>query len=106
MAAPGFLSLDALFSTIRFNITMYIGEQLINPPAERLRLSAQLGGSGWSSTSAAPTWSSRAALGCWQAVPLSELDPNRERFMAFALGYTRGMLQAAGYKPRTTTLAD
>jgi mannonate dehydratase len=33
-------------------------------------------------------------------VPLSELDPNRERFMAFALGYTRGLLQAAGYRPR------
>jgi mannonate dehydratase len=37
---------------------------------------------------------------CPDHVPLSELDPNRERFMAFALGYTRGLLQAAGYRPR------
>jgi mannonate dehydratase len=28
-------------------------------------------------------------------VPISDLDPDRERFMAFALGYTRGLLQAA-----------
>jgi mannonate dehydratase len=33
---------------------------------------------------------------CPDHVPLSELDDNRERFMAFALGYTRGLLQAAG----------
>jgi mannonate dehydratase len=33
---------------------------------------------------------------CPDHVPVSELDPNRERFMAFALGYTRGLLQAAG----------
>lgn len=33
---------------------------------------------------------------CPDHVPLSELDPDRERFMAFALGYTRGLLQAAG----------
>ncbi len=43
---------------------------------------------------------------CPDHVPLSALDPNRERFMAFALGYTRGLLQAAGYQPRITTLAD
>jgi mannonate dehydratase len=29
-------------------------------------------------------------------VPVSELDEGRERFMAFALGDTRGLLQAAG----------
>jgi len=29
-------------------------------------------------------------------VPVSEIDEGRERFMAFALGYTRGLLQAAG----------
>ncbi|MEO6319569.1 MAG: hypothetical protein ABIR56_02780 [Polaromonas sp.] len=39
-------------------------------------------------------------------VPLSELDPRRERFMALALGYTRGLLPAAGYQPRITTRAD
>lgn len=33
---------------------------------------------------------------CPDHVPLSDLDPNRERFMAFALGYTRGLLHAAG----------
>jgi mannonate dehydratase len=27
-------------------------------------------------------------------VPMSELDPNRERFFAFALGHTKGLLQA------------
>lgn len=32
---------------------------------------------------------------CPDHVPLSDLDPNRERFMAFALGYTRGLLQAS-----------
>ena len=38
---------QALFPDILFSITgsiaMYIGEQLVNPPTERLRLSAQLG---------------------------------------------------------------
>jgi len=33
---------------------------------------------------------------CPDHVPVSALDPDRERFMAFALGYTRGLLQAAG----------
>lgn len=33
---------------------------------------------------------------CPDHVPLSELDQGRERFMSFALGYTRGLLQAAG----------
>lgn len=33
---------------------------------------------------------------CPDHVPISEFDPNRERFMSFALGYTRGLLQAAG----------
>jgi mannonate dehydratase len=33
---------------------------------------------------------------CPDHVPLSDIDPDRERFMAFALGYTRGLLQAAG----------
>jgi mannonate dehydratase len=33
---------------------------------------------------------------CPDHVPVSEIDPNRERFMAFALGYTRGLLQATG----------
>lgn len=33
---------------------------------------------------------------CPDHVPLSPLDPGRERFMSFALGYTRGLLQAAG----------
>jgi mannonate dehydratase len=33
---------------------------------------------------------------CPDHVPVSDLDENRERFMAFALGYTRGLLQAAG----------
>jgi mannonate dehydratase len=33
---------------------------------------------------------------CPDHVPLSELDEGRERFMSFALGYTRGLLQAAG----------
>jgi mannonate dehydratase len=47
-----------------------------------------------------------AGILCPDHVPLSELDPNRERFMSFALGYTRGLLQAAGYKPRITALAD
>jgi mannonate dehydratase len=47
-----------------------------------------------------------AGILCPDHVPLSELDPNRERFMSFALGYTRGLLQAAGYLPRRTTLAD
>ena len=32
---------------------------------------------------------------CPDHVPVSDLDPNRERFMSFALGYTRGLLQAA-----------
>lgn len=35
---------------------------------------------------------------CPDHVPVSELDENRERFMAFALGYTRGLLQAAGIR--------
>jgi mannonate dehydratase len=29
---------------------------------------------------------------------MSELDEGRERFMAFALGYTRGLLHAAGIR--------
>ncbi len=33
---------------------------------------------------------------CPDHVPVSDLDENRERFMSFALGYTRGLLQAAG----------
>lgn len=33
---------------------------------------------------------------CPDHVPVSELDEGRERFMAFALGYTRGLLHAAG----------
>jgi mannonate dehydratase len=33
---------------------------------------------------------------CPDHVPVSELDPDRERFMSFALGYTRGLLHAAG----------
>lgn len=33
---------------------------------------------------------------CPDHVPFSALDEGRERFMAFALGYTRGLLQAAG----------
>jgi mannonate dehydratase len=33
---------------------------------------------------------------CPDHVPVSDLDEGRERFMAFALGYTRGLLQAAG----------
>jgi mannonate dehydratase len=33
---------------------------------------------------------------CPDHVPSSELDEGRERFMAFALGYTRGLLHAAG----------
>jgi len=33
---------------------------------------------------------------CPDHVPVSDLDAGRERFMAFALGYTRGLLQAAG----------
>jgi mannonate dehydratase len=32
---------------------------------------------------------------CPDHVPASDLDPARERFFAFALGYTRGLLQAA-----------
>ncbi|MFJ3463478.1 mannonate dehydratase [Achromobacter spanius] len=33
---------------------------------------------------------------CPDHVPVSDIDEGRERFMAFALGYTRGLLQAAG----------
>ena len=33
---------------------------------------------------------------CPDHVPVSEFDPDRERFMSFALGYTRALLQAAG----------
>jgi len=32
---------------------------------------------------------------CPDHVPVSDLDPARERFFAFALGYTKGLLQAA-----------
>lgn len=32
---------------------------------------------------------------CPDHVPLSDVDPGRERFFAFCLGYTRGLLQAA-----------
>ncbi len=35
---------------------------------------------------------------CPDHVPVSDLDPQRERFMAFALGYTRGLLHAAGIR--------
>ena len=35
---------------------------------------------------------------CPDHVPVSELDEGRERFMAFALGYTRGLLHAAGIR--------
>lgn len=35
-----------------------------------------------------------AGILCPDHVPISTLDPNRERFMSFALGYTRGLLQA------------
>ena len=43
---------------------------------------------------------------CPDHVPLSDLDPNRERFMSFALGYTRGLLHAAGYQTKITTLIN
>ncbi|MGQ0727543.1 mannonate dehydratase [Acidovorax sp.] len=33
---------------------------------------------------------------CPDHVPVSDIDEGRERFMSFALGYTRGLLQAAG----------
>jgi mannonate dehydratase len=33
---------------------------------------------------------------CPDHVPVSDEDPERERFMGFALGYTRGLLQAVG----------
>ncbi|OZI31472.1 mannonate dehydratase [Bordetella genomosp. 10] len=33
---------------------------------------------------------------CPDHVPVSDIDAGRERFMSFALGYTRGLLQAAG----------
>jgi len=36
---------------------------------------------------------------CPDHVPLSEVDPGRERFFSFALGYTRGLLQAAQFDP-------
>jgi len=36
---------------------------------------------------------------CPDHVPVSELDAGRERFMSFALGYTKGLLQAAGVHP-------
>ena len=36
---------------------------------------------------------------CPDHVPVSDLDEGRERFMSFALGYTRGLLQAAGVAP-------
>lgn len=35
---------------------------------------------------------------CPDHVPVSEIDEDRERFMAFALGYTRGLLHAAGIR--------
>src|SRR5690606_12864358 len=35
---------------------------------------------------------------CPDHVPVSELDEGRERFMSFALGYTRGLLHAAGIR--------
>lgn len=41
---------------------------------------------------------------CSDHAPLSEVDPNRGRFMARALGYTRDLLLAAGYKPKIATL--
>lgn len=37
---------------------------------------------------------------CPDHVPVSDIDPDRERFMSFALGYTRGLLQAAGVPPK------
>ena len=36
---------------------------------------------------------------CPDHVPLSEVDPERERFFAFCLGYTRGLLQAVSGAP-------
>lgn len=41
---------------------------------------------------------------CPDHVPLSDIDEGRERFMAFALGYTRGLLQAAGAWRTATTI--
>lgn len=35
---------------------------------------------------------------CPDHVPVSDLDDGRERFMSFALGYTRGLLHAAGIR--------
>jgi mannonate dehydratase len=36
---------------------------------------------------------------CPDHVPLSDLDPARERFFAFALGYTKGLIQATARAP-------
>ena len=36
---------------------------------------------------------------CPGYLPASDLDTDHERFMAFGLGYTRGLLQAAGVQP-------
>src|SRR3546814_6555011 len=49
---------------------------------------------------------------CPDHVPASDLDPARARFFAFALGYTRGLLQAAcgifydGHHERSAGEAD
>ncbi|PKU23135.1 mannonate dehydratase [Telmatospirillum siberiense] len=39
-----------------------------------------------------------AGILCPDHVPLSDVDPGRERFFSFCLGYTRGLLQAAGVR--------
>ncbi|UHL65976.1 mannonate dehydratase [Paralcaligenes sp. KSB-10] len=36
---------------------------------------------------------------CPDHVPVSDQDPNRERFMSFALGYTKALLQASAHQP-------
>jgi mannonate dehydratase len=37
-----------------------------------------------------------AGILCPDHVPLSDVDPDRERFFSFCLGYTRALLQATG----------
>jgi D-mannonate dehydratase len=92
---------------------MHLGKQLINPTDARLRLLVQLGVSqivvdSRPNHECFPDEGSVDMAACIRAyrdvgyrcmlcpdhVPLSDLGPARERFFAFALGYTKGLIQA------------
>ncbi len=81
---------------------MYLGEQLPNPSDARLTLAAQLGvehlavemGRDLDDASDTGRWDvGYTGMICPDHVPVSDVDPDKERQFAFCLGYIKALLQ-------------